>query len=54
MVSAPSCYTLSVVISFPLSSVKASEVLERWWKVKGERKRYMREYRKKSQESKGG
>lgn len=35
-------YTVSVVLSFPVSVPKAVEVLERWWRFKQHRKAYMR------------
>ena len=38
-------YTVSVVLSFPVSVVKAQEVLERWWAFKAHRKVYMRDKR---------
>ena len=38
-------YTVSVVLSFPVSAAKAREVLERWWAFKDHRKRYMRKKR---------
>ena len=38
-------YTVSVVLSFPVSVPKAVEVLERWWKFKAARKAYMRDRR---------
>ena len=38
-------YTVTVVLSFPVSVPKAEEVLERWWKFKADRKRYMRDRR---------
>ena len=36
---------MTVVLSFPVSVPKAQEVLERWWKFKADRKRYMRDRR---------
>ena len=39
-------HTLTVVLSFPIARVKAEEVLEHYWKRRGEKKLYMREYRK--------
>jgi hypothetical protein len=38
-------HTVCVVLSFPVSRPKAEEVLERWWKFKDSRKRYMRDRR---------
>ena len=38
-------HTVTVVLSFPVSVPKAQEVLERWWKFKADRKRYMRDRR---------
>lgn len=38
-------HTVSVELSFPLSSAKAAQVLERWWVFKGRRKLYMRAVR---------
>jgi hypothetical protein len=35
-------HTVSVALSFPVSSAKAKEVLERWWAFKAHRKHYMR------------
>lgn len=40
-----STHTVSVVLTFAVSSVKAASVLERWWEFKAQRKRYMRERR---------
>ena len=39
-------HTVTVVLSFPVSVVKAQAVLERWWSFKAKRKAYMRERRK--------
>lgn len=39
-------YTVSVVLSFPVSKPKAEEVLERWHRKKADLKTYMRDYRK--------
>ena len=39
-------HTLTVVLSFPIARVKAESVLEHYWKRRGEKKLYMREYRK--------
>lgn len=39
-------HTVTVVLSFPVSAVKAQAVLERWWAFKAKRKEYMRERRK--------
>lgn len=38
-------YTVSVVLSFAVSKPKAEAVLERWWKFKDRRKKYMRDRR---------
>ena len=38
-------HTVCVVLSFPVSKPKAEEVLERWWRFKDSRKKYMRDRR---------
>lgn len=38
-------YTLELVTTFPISTAKAEQVLERWWRFKAHRKQYMRDKR---------